>query len=41
LRVDDKVEQDVTGPIPADLYKGKEVKLSLGKKRHVMVKLAG
>jgi len=35
------VIQDVTGPIPDALRDGQEVKLSLGKKRHLMVKLAG
>ena len=39
LRVDDKVVQDVTCPIPETLREGKEVKLSLGKKRHVKVRL--
>lgn len=39
LRVDDDVVQDVTGPIPETLREGKEVKLSLGKKRHVKVRL--
>lgn len=41
LRVNDSVIQDVTGPIPEALRDGHEVKLSLGKKRHLMVKLAG
>lgn len=41
LRVNDAVIQDVTGPIPDALRDGQEVKLSLGKKRHLMVKLAG
>jgi tyrosyl-tRNA synthetase len=41
LRVNDAVVQDVAGAIPPDLSDGQEVKLSLGKKRHVMVKLAG
>jgi tyrosyl-tRNA synthetase len=41
LRVNDAVVQDVTGPIPDALRDGQEVKLSLGKKRHLMVKLAG
>lgn len=41
LRVNDAVVQDVTGPIPEALRDGQEVKLSLGKKRHLMVKLAG
>ncbi len=39
LRVDDDVVQDVTCPIPETLREGKEVKLSLGKKRHVKVRL--
>ena len=41
LRVNDAVVQDVAGAIPPALSDGQEVKLSLGKKRHVMVKLAG
>ena len=41
LRVTDAVVQDVAGAIPPALSDGQEVKLSLGKKRHVMVKLAG
>ncbi len=41
LRVNDAVVQDVAGAIPLALSDGQEVKLSLGKKRHVMVKLAG
>ncbi|MEY3233882.1 tyrosine--tRNA ligase [Aquidulcibacter sp.] len=41
LRVNDTVVQDVAGAIPPALSEGQEVKLSLGKKRHVMVKLAG
>lgn len=41
LRLNDAVIQDVTGPIPDALRDGQEVKLSLGKKRHLMVKLAG
>ena len=41
LRLNDAVIQDVTGPIPEALRDGHEVKLSLGKKRHLMVKLAG
>jgi tyrosyl-tRNA synthetase len=41
LRVNDSVVQDVAGAIPPALSDGQEVKLSLGKKRHVMVKLAG
>ncbi len=41
LRVDDKVVQDVAGAIPPALSDGQEIKLSLGKKRHVMVKLVG
>jgi tyrosyl-tRNA synthetase len=41
LRVNDAVVQDVAGAIPTALSDGQEVKLSLGKKRHVMVKLAG
>ena len=41
LRVNDAVVQDVAGAIPPALSYGQEVKLSLGKKRHVMVKLAG
>jgi len=41
LWVNDAVVQDVAGAIPPALSDGQEVKLSLGKKRHVMVKLAG
>jgi tyrosyl-tRNA synthetase len=41
LRVNDSVVQDVAGAIPPALSDGQEVKLSIGKKRHVMVKLAG
>lgn len=41
LRVNDALVQDVAGAIPPALSDGQEVKLSLGKKRHVMVKLAG
>ena len=41
LRVNDAVVQDVAGAIPPALSDGQEVKLSIGKKRHVMVKLAG
>jgi tyrosyl-tRNA synthetase len=41
LRVNDAVVQDLAGAIPPALSDGQEVKLSLGKKRHVMVKLAG
>ena len=41
LRVNDDVVLDVTGAVPPALSDGQEVKLSLGKKRHVMVKLAG
>jgi tyrosyl-tRNA synthetase len=41
LRVNDAVVQDVAGAIPPALSDGQEIKLSLGKKRHVMVKLAG
>lgn len=41
LRVNDKPVQDVTGPVPPELDKGQEIKLSLGKKRHLLVKLAG
>lgn len=41
LRVNDALVQDVAGAIPPALSNGQEVKLSLGKKRHVMVKLAG
>ncbi|MCA3692127.1 MAG: tyrosine--tRNA ligase [Aquidulcibacter sp.] len=41
LRLNDAVIQDVTGPIPDALRDGQEVKLSLGKKRHLMVKLSG
>ncbi len=40
LRVNDAVVQDLAGAIPPALSDGQEVKLSLGKKRHVMVKLA-
>ena len=39
LRLNDAVIQDVTGPIPDALRDGQEVKLSLGKKRHLMVRL--
>jgi tyrosyl-tRNA synthetase len=41
LRVNDAVVQDVAGAIPPALSDGQEVKLSIGKKRHVIVKLAG
>ncbi|GBF58913.1 tyrosine-tRNA ligase [Candidatus Phycosocius bacilliformis] len=41
LRLNDKPVQDVTGPVPPELDKGQEIKLSLGKKRHLLVKLAG
>lgn len=40
LRVNDSVVYDVTGAPPPALSKSQEVKLSLGKKRHLMVKLA-
>jgi tyrosyl-tRNA synthetase len=39
LRVNDRVVEDVATPIPDALHAGQEVKLSLGKKRHLMVRL--
>ncbi len=39
LRVNDRVVEDVATPIPDALHAGQEVKLSAGKKRHLMVRL--
>jgi tyrosyl-tRNA synthetase len=39
LRLDDQVVVDVAGPLPAALLDGGGVKLSMGRKRHVMVRV--